>query len=73
MKMAISYFYKENELKIEGNPCPICGKKTWNVFKCDKCGKVFCEYCGAKYIERDDDIDFLDITCECGSVTGFCD
>lgn len=63
----IKYYYKENELKITGNECPICKKKSWNIFKCEKCGKVFCINCRPDLIQVDQDSENIEVTCECGN------
>lgn len=50
--------YLNSNPSLEGDTCPVCKKyKGWNIFKCDKCGKIFCKECepNAIHIEKDDD------------------
>lgn len=65
--MSINYLYDDPD--IFGELCPICGKKSCDIFRCDKCGKVFCKHCGSEFISYEDDN--FDITCECDSTTLF--
>lgn len=66
--MSISYVYPNPAL--EGEKCPTCGKKSWDIFKCDKCGKIFCKFCRPDLIDKTDE-DMIDVTCECGSTQLF--
>lgn len=69
--MSIEYLFKNPS--IFGEKCPMCGKKSWEIFKCDKCGKVFCKYCRPDLVKIDSKTGNIDVTCECGSTTLFYD
>ena len=69
----MKYYYKEEELDIAGNECPTCGKKSWNIFQCENCGKVFCASCNSELIQIDNETRAIDVTCECGSNALFID
>ena len=69
--MAIDYLYKNPS--IFGEPCPICGRKTWNIFKCEKCGKIFCKYCRPDLVTIDDESENMEVICDCGSSALFVD
>lgn len=71
MANGIKYYYKEEELKISGNPCPICGKYSWKIYQCNQCGKVFCIKCRPDLVKFDDELECTDVTCECGNGTLF--
>lgn len=74
--MGISYLF--NNPNICGEVCPVCGKKSWDIFKCDICGEIFCKSCKAECVKEDKDEDGqktgnIDVTCKCGSTTLFID
>lgn len=65
---------RKNEPDIFGEICPTCGKKSWYIMKCNKCGKIFCKHCNPRAYVYDDPNDTdstLEITCECGESTLF--
>lgn len=71
--MPISYLH--NDPDIKGEVCPSCGKKSWSIYKCDVCGKIFCKHCRPDLVNLLDDDRFgdLEVSCDCGSATLFLD
>ena len=72
MAIGISYVYKNPN--VAGESCPVCGRKSWDIFRCNKCGSVFCKYCSPGCIKNDPDPDVGDIyvTCpKCGNIGTF--
>lgn len=69
--MSISYLHSDPD--IRGENCPVCGKRSWNIYKCNDCEKIFCKYCRPDLINVLDDERFgdLEVNCDCGSVTLF--
>jgi hypothetical protein len=61
--------YYNDDPPLDGVPCPACGKKSWDVFTCSKCGAVFCRYCNSENVIIVDDI--IQVTCKCGSTCLF--
>lgn len=74
MAIGISYVYKNPN--VAGESCPVCGRKSWDIFRCNKCGNIFCKYCSPGCIKNDPDPDVGDIyvTCpKCGNIGTFYD
>ena len=69
--MAINYVYPNPS--VFGESCPVCGKKSWDVYKCDKCGKIFCKYCHPEFMAIDKESKDIEVKCECGSTSIFTD
>lgn len=55
---------------VFGEECPICKKKSWNIFKCNKCGKKFCKFCRPDLVTEIDE-DTLEVNCDCGETQLF--
>lgn len=70
--MGISYVY--NNPALTGEPCPICSRKSWNIFRCNDCGTVFCQYCHPKAVIKDKETGDISVRCpKCKQVTTFYD
>jgi len=71
--MPISYLHSDPD--IRGEVCPTCGRRSWSIYRCDDCGKVFCKYCRPDLVNSLDDERFgdMEIKCDCGSVSLFLD
>lgn len=71
--MPISYLHSDPD--IRGEVCPSCGNRSWNIYKCDDCGKIFCKHCRPDLVNLLDIDRFgdLEVSCDCGSVTLFLD
>ena len=70
--MAKHIDYLHSDFPLEGDTCPMCGKRSWWVMKCNGCGRIFCRNCKPEYFTEYDYGD-VDITCECGAETLFYD
>lgn len=63
--MLLTYLYED--LDIFGESCPTCGHKSWDIFKCGKCEKIFCAHCRPDLVKKDNESENIEVTCECGS------
>lgn len=67
----ISYLHQNSD--ISGEVCPVCnGRNTWDIFRCNVCGNVFCGYCAPDAVVHTEDTDSFIVTCPtCNSFTLF--